>query len=341
MHVFIVGAPRCGTTAVSRALKAHPDICFSKPKEPQFFTTANLRGLTDGALARHIHTAYVQQFFQACAPASQILAEGSVSYLYSAAAIRTILRWNPAARFIVMLRDPLEMLPSYHARLHYLLDEDEPDFNRAWALQDERRAGRRVPRTCRDPQMLKYADVARLGAYTENLMAIAGGCRVLPLFHEDLARDPCALYARVLAFIGVRDDGRTSFPLVRCHSAFRSRALQMLLQRPPRAWLRMAVGAAADDGAGVVPRGGSDGRAGPGRRRFTPRKLRKHLLALNTVERPHAAIAPDVRASIQAALGADVARLEALTGRDLGHWLNGAVSGRRPYEREPASTAGA
>ena len=34
---FVVGAPRCGTTAVSKALAGNPRISFSKPKEPHFF----------------------------------------------------------------------------------------------------------------------------------------------------------------------------------------------------------------------------------------------------------------------------------------------------------------
>jgi hypothetical protein len=33
---FIVGAPRCGTTALSKALGGHPRIAFSKPKETHF-----------------------------------------------------------------------------------------------------------------------------------------------------------------------------------------------------------------------------------------------------------------------------------------------------------------
>ena len=34
---FIVGAPRCGTTALCQYLDEHPEIYISKPKEPCFF----------------------------------------------------------------------------------------------------------------------------------------------------------------------------------------------------------------------------------------------------------------------------------------------------------------
>ena len=40
---FIVGAPRCGTTAMSEYLREHPDVCFSTPKETHYFLMHDLR----------------------------------------------------------------------------------------------------------------------------------------------------------------------------------------------------------------------------------------------------------------------------------------------------------
>jgi hypothetical protein len=36
-NFFIVGAPRCGTTALYTFLKQHPDIFMADDKEPHFF----------------------------------------------------------------------------------------------------------------------------------------------------------------------------------------------------------------------------------------------------------------------------------------------------------------
>ena len=33
---YVVGAPRCGTTTLSRALAGHPDVSFARPKETHF-----------------------------------------------------------------------------------------------------------------------------------------------------------------------------------------------------------------------------------------------------------------------------------------------------------------
>jgi hypothetical protein len=36
-NLFIVGAPKCGTTEWVHYLKSHPDICFPDRKEPDYF----------------------------------------------------------------------------------------------------------------------------------------------------------------------------------------------------------------------------------------------------------------------------------------------------------------
>ena len=55
---FIVGAPRCGTTALSKYLKRNPKICFSNPKEPHFFTK-----ILEERPEADIQTEYVERFY--------------------------------------------------------------------------------------------------------------------------------------------------------------------------------------------------------------------------------------------------------------------------------------
>ncbi|NJO14781.1 MAG: sulfotransferase [Thioploca sp.] len=38
-NFFIVGAPKCGTTALSEYLSSHPNVFMSYPKEPHYFST--------------------------------------------------------------------------------------------------------------------------------------------------------------------------------------------------------------------------------------------------------------------------------------------------------------
>jgi len=329
MHFFIVGAPRCGTTALSRYLKAHPGVCFAKPKEPQYFATADLAGLSEADLAKTVRRDYLARFFRPRDPAIQVFGEGSVGYLYSEAAIRAILRWDPGARLIVMLRDPVSLLASYHARLVYLMDETERDFEQAWRLQDARAAGRQIPRTCRDPKLLQYGEVGNLGTYTTRLYELADSTQILPVIHDELKADPGAVYRRVLAFLDLPHDGRSDFPRERAGSGFRSALLQHALQRPPRMLVRRLMaegGAERRKGGYAVPgggAGGSDGRAGRRTRGLSPRKLRKRLLAWNTTDRPATPLRPAFAAELRAYFAADIALLGRTIGRDLSHWADG------------------
>ena len=71
---FIVGAPRCGTTALSKYLAENPEICFAKPKETHFFVLED-RQLTAKELTRR----YLKRHFPNLGPAHKAMGEGSVS----------------------------------------------------------------------------------------------------------------------------------------------------------------------------------------------------------------------------------------------------------------------
>ena len=161
---FIVGAPRCGTTFLSWQLQQHPDVCFSKPKEPHYFAARDLRSLDKDQLRGAVQEEYLDRYF-AHRREGATLAEGSVTYLYVPEQLEPILRLWPRAKFIIALRDPLTMLPSLHQRLRFIGDETISDFDRAWAAVPDRRAGRRVPRRCADPRWLDYREAGKLGSY--------------------------------------------------------------------------------------------------------------------------------------------------------------------------------
>ena len=162
---FIVGAPRCGTSAMAGYLRNHPSVCYSTPKETNFFITAR-----EGAKTEILKAQFLKAFFTTHSETTRILGEGSVSTLYSAPALSRAKACFPDAKFIVMLRNPVDLMRSYHARLIYMRQENELDFATAWNLQEDRAAGRNLPRNCYDPRMLQYREVGSLGRYTSELL---------------------------------------------------------------------------------------------------------------------------------------------------------------------------
>jgi hypothetical protein len=317
---FLVGAPRCGTTSMSYYLRAHPQVCFSDPKETHFFSHVWRQ-----RPPRDLRSEYLERYFGAYDPRShRVLCDGSVSYLYDQSALERILELNPEARFLVMVRDPFEMLPSYHQRMLYILEEDVTCFAEAWQRQERRARGEALPARCTSPDLLRYAEIGRLGARVSSLFELAGRERCHVVVFDDLRSDPRAIYLGVLDFLGVADDGRREFPQRQRSKRYRSRLLQQLVFKPPGAIAR----GVAQSGVGTHARGrtGVRGWILRGRRRL----VRRNKLAV-----PTPALTPEMQRRVRRELAEDVALLEALLGRDLGRWLGGRAN--RPDMRRAGS----
>lgn len=306
--VFLAGAPRCGSTSISKFLSRHPQVCFSRPKEVFYFSH-----VTDESLSR-IRQEYLDRYFPHYDPKQHlVLAEGSVSYLYEPGVIARILSIQPEARFIVAVRNPIDMLRSYHYRLLFLLEEDEPDFAAAWDLQDARARGERIPRLCRDPRRLLYREVGSLGKHTARLLEIVGPERCHIVVQDDLMDRPREVSRDLLRFVGVDDDidtvafedGRSDFPHRMRSKTYRWRWLQALLYKPPAVVFKAAE--RSEIRRGVRP--------------FGLKQLHKRLVKFNRVKRSAEPFSPELRARLRAAFAEDIERLGAILGRDLSKWL--------------------
>lgn len=217
-NLFILGAPKCGTTAMADWLAEHPNVFVSPIKEPHFFSTD-----LDG---RHIEDldAY-EALFSSAREGHAVVAEASVWYLYSQDAVANILRYSPTARFVVMLRNPAEMAYSLHQQLRFSSEETIGTFPEAWRAQDARRGRELIPPLCRDARQLLYGEVCKLGEQVQRLLELVPRERVVFVFMEDLRKNPRAEYLRVLKHVAVPDDGRRVFDPVNAAKARRFPAL--------------------------------------------------------------------------------------------------------------------
>lgn len=235
---FILGAPKCGTTALSEYLRRHPRVFVSTPKEPHYFSDDFDYYYAPGERSEE-H--YLRLFDEADA-SHLAVGEASVWYLYSEAAARNIMAFDPTARVVVMVRNPVELVPSLHSQLRYMLDETEPDPAVAWGLQDARRRGEGLPPTVRVPEFLQYREAARLGAQVRRVLEAVPREQVRVLVFDDLRADAGAVYRETLAFLGVPDDGRAEFPRVNENKVHRAAAVARFTQRPPSGLVALARG---------------------------------------------------------------------------------------------------
>ena len=286
---YIIGAPKCGTTALARYLSEHPSVSMSRPKEPHYHSTdlGRLRRCTDEARYRQCFSP---------GPETRVLMEASVWYLYSDDAIASILKVRPDARFVVMLRDPVRMLASLHRQLLQALDEDETDFERAWNLSAKRARGECIPLGCRAPKTLIYTRTAAFGEMIERLFSQVPRDQCLVLFQEDMQADTGAIYRQTLDFLGLEDDGRHLFPRINEASRSRSRAVQYVVARgkPVReAVSRPVKRLLGRDSLGVM----------------------KKMKELNTAKIGPVGMSPRMAATVADHYAADARRLKELLGR--------------------------
>jgi hypothetical protein len=294
-NFFLVGAPKCGTTAMFNYLTAHPDVFMPRTKEPTFFA----RDLDEGK--RGDDRLFIRDFDQYLALFSgwrgeRRVGEGSVWYLYSKVAAGQIKSFAPDARIIVMLRDPIEAMYSLHAHRLARGAEDLDSFEDALRAQADRAHGSRLPKHAYVIKGLVYTEVMNYAIQVERYFNTFGRDRVLVLIYEEFAADPAYAYRQVCEFLEIDPTFVPTFARVNPSRVVRSRLLRNALRFHPTPI-------------------GNRMRLGPIRKSW--RRLKRGLIAMNEKPQARRPLDPLLRAELARQLAPDVARLSRLLDRDL------------------------
>ncbi len=114
VNTFIVGAPKAGTTSLHYYLNQHTDVSMSSVKEPNFFSSKEVKSLFYNSKCIDDSNDYHKLF---SIQKRQVIGEASVSYLFYENVPKRIYNYNSKAKIIIMLRQPIE-----RAFSHYLMD---------------------------------------------------------------------------------------------------------------------------------------------------------------------------------------------------------------------------
>jgi hypothetical protein len=297
-NFFIVGAPKCGTTALYDYLSPHPDVFMPTLKEPKFFASDLDSGTEwEGRYFVRDEKTYLALF--ADARMKRRIGEASAVYLSSEVAAKKIKEFSPAAKIIVMLRNPVEMMYALHNQRVFDGYEDINNFEEALDAEEDRKQGRRLPARPANIKALFYRDMARYAGQVERFLDAFGRERVHIIIFDDFKSDVAASYRSTLNFLELDERFRPDFKISNASKRIRSRALQRLLQsRPLRGQLL---------GSGVFP---ADLR----------QKAIKRFRRINTKFEPRPPMSAGLRKRLQEEFVPEVERLSELLGRDLTHW---------------------
>lgn len=106
-NLFLVGAPRSGTTTLHEMLDRHPDIFMSKVKEPNYFSTPPIPERHRQVLgATQDKKEYLSLFNDASD--QKYIGEGTTHYLSDYEAPKRIHSASPNAKIIAIIRNPID-----------------------------------------------------------------------------------------------------------------------------------------------------------------------------------------------------------------------------------------
>ena len=296
---LIIGAPKAGTSALHAALAQHPQIYASPVKEPKYYLCGDAPPPAYcGPGDAHSQQEWIwrradYQALFAAAPANSIRLESTPFYLYLPDARRRLAEDRPDARYIVIVRDPVDR--AYSNWMHLWVDglEPEADFVAAWRAEDERIAAGWAP----------FWHYRRLGAYGEQLADLFSRVdpdRVLVVRYREVVSEPVVTLNKVSAFLGIDSDQigliphDNSRPFV--HDGLRT------------AVLSRAIRAGAAAGALIRPQVW----------RQASRPLTAALRFRGVEQRPR--LQPEQRAELVAECLDDITLLEEVTGRSFDDW---------------------
>lgn len=294
---YVVGAPKCGTTALCKYLSFHPNIFIPGRKELHFFGS-------DLNYHWRVKTANEYLKFFESADKSQIRGDGSVWHLFSKFAADEIYSARPDAKIIIMLRNPVDLLYSLHST--YLLNgyESVKNFYKLIKILEKREEVGHPPRKNTSAYGLVYKGAAHYSQQIPKFLSKFGESNVKVILYEDFKSRTEEVLYETHRFLGV--ESCNSGPLTPANQSRRWRSLRYhwFAEDPPD-WAAKAVGCLTLEGRPTF--------AG----RYLIRKLdSKFNLDVN----PRKPLDEEFRAYLARYFEQDIKYVETLTNRDLGAW---------------------
>ena len=193
---FIVGAPKAGTTSLYHYLNEHSEIEMSSQKEPDFFSDQSLQKQKLYYDKNRIDT--LEKYNSLFEREDVILrGDSSVSYLFYQDVPHKIIAYNPDAKIIIMLRNPID-----RAFSHYLMDYSLGLISESFETIIQKQSKHKNAN-------LFYQQYIQVSEYTKQIkryLEVFSKDNIHFIDYEDFKNDTSDVVNSVFLFLGVNDD---------------------------------------------------------------------------------------------------------------------------------------
>ena len=306
-NFFIVGAPKCGTTSLHEYLQRHPDIYMPFYKEPHYFGS-DLEG-SRFMQFRNNPDKYFKLFRDV--RAEKRIGESSPWYLVSKNAAKEIKAYDPNAKIIMILRNPVDMMYSMWSQFRYSGNEQIEIFEDALAAEPARKQGKQIRRAAHCITGLFYREMASYTEQVKRYFDTFGQDNIKVIIFDDFKSDTAGVYKDVLEYLDLDSSFKTNFDVVNPNKDVRVEWLQKMILSTGFSLMllkdRLTYLATTS--------------------RFVPYSYRtetvKGVIHAYTKYEKRSPLTPETRQSILSEFEPEIDNLGNLLHRDLSHWYQG------------------
>lgn len=312
-NLFLIGAPKSGTTSLYEYLRPHPQIFLSAVKEPHYFA-ADMQMRRAEFVYGKDQARYADLFKDA--GGAKRIGEASTGYLFSREAPNLVRAVQPRPWIIVMLRNPIDFMHSLHAHRVAGKADEIDDFARALDADLLPDFGGPV-RAARHRRNGTYRERARYAEQLQRWIEVFGRDRLHVVIFEEFVADTARHYREVLDFLEVASDFQP--PSFSVHNPRHTRptlAGRVLIRNRASAWVLKTA----------LPSVIGYERAEGVRTRI------KHSAIVRPPVTTRPPLPADLRKRLEEEFKDDVARVGDVIGRDLvSFWFTSQTVSAQPY----------
>ena len=216
-NLFIAGHPRSGTSSLHDYLNQHPEIFMTSIKEPNYFAR-DFHEESDNFHNKKLYLPYrtEKQYLKLYRrwKKEKIAGEASWTNLYSMVAAKEICGFNQQAKIIIMFREPVDFLYSYHSAAIFSLGEDYKEFIRALAVEKERKNGNCLSNRVITPSWLYYTEFIKYAEQINRFLSAFHVDQVKIIVFEYFISETQKVYKEILEFLNVDADFTPEFNII-------------------------------------------------------------------------------------------------------------------------------
>lgn len=205
-NFLIIGFPKCGTTSLYEYLIQHPSIYSASGKEIDYFDRLYDRGLSWYRMS--FPTNFTKNYSKTILKKSFQTGEATPRYMVHPHALNRIKMDLPNAKFIVLLRNPIERAFS-HFTMNQKNDYEYRTFEDALNHEEERVKGRYEKMQKNenyyswDYDLYAYLEHGKYVDKLKRWMKIFPKEQFFIIQSEMFSKDPSKIYNQTLEFLGL------------------------------------------------------------------------------------------------------------------------------------------